>query len=148
MISPSKRRGKAGFTLIEMLVVLVILGLALGIVLLRGPLRSATLDVRTAAAQVAQGMRLARARAIQTDRLVAVAVDANTHLFQVGGSPPQALPNTVAITVDGGAGETERIVFEPDGSASGGRVDLASGGGRMRVAVDWLTGRVSVADAP
>ena len=40
------------------------------------------------------------------------------------------------------------ISFAPDGSSSGGRIVLADGGRRVQVGVDWLTGRVSVANAP
>ena len=38
------------------------------------------------------------------------------------------------------------IRFQPDGSSTGGRITLADGRRRMAVGVDWLTGRVSVAD--
>ena len=40
------------------------------------------------------------------------------------------------------------FTFAPDGSSTGGRIELAAGARRMQVGVDWLTGRVSVADAP
>ncbi|HEY4174844.1 MAG TPA: GspH/FimT family pseudopilin, partial [Rhodopila sp.] len=66
---------QSGFTLIEMVVVLVVLGLALGLVIARGPMHSATLDARTAARQLAQALRLARSRAIMSDRPVLVRVD-------------------------------------------------------------------------
>jgi hypothetical protein len=36
------------------------------------------------------------------------------------------------------------IRFNGDGSASGGRIDLANGERRAQVGVDWLTGRISV----
>ena len=38
------------------------------------------------------------------------------------------------------------IRFNPDGSSTGGRIALADGQRRMAVGVDWLTGRVSIAD--
>jgi len=38
------------------------------------------------------------------------------------------------------------IRFNPDGSSTGGRISLADGRRRLGVGVDWLTGRVSVAD--
>jgi len=42
---------------------------------------------------------------------------------------------------------TSNISFAPDGSSSGGRIELAENGVRLLVGVDWLTGLVSVADA-
>jgi general secretion pathway protein H len=38
------------------------------------------------------------------------------------------------------------IRFNPDGSSSGGRIVLADGTRRIAVGVDWLTGRVVIAD--
>ena len=40
------------------------------------------------------------------------------------------------------------IRFMPDGSSSGGRIELAHGGRRMLVGVDWISGRVSLAAQP
>jgi general secretion pathway protein H len=59
-------------------------------------------------------------------------------------SPRLALSIT---TVSGDvAGQRAGITFAPDGSSSGGRVAMAEGGRRVLVGVDWLTGRVSVAN--
>jgi general secretion pathway protein H len=52
--------GQAGFTLIEMIVLLVVIGLVLSLFIQRGPMRSPALEARVAADQVAQGLRLAR----------------------------------------------------------------------------------------
>jgi general secretion pathway protein H len=47
------------------------------------------------------------------------------------------------------AGEDQaKILFAPDGSTSGGRIALAQGQSHLLINVDWLTGRVSVTDAP
>ena len=62
-------RGRdAGFTLIEVTVVLAILGFVGGLVLGRGPPRSAALELRAASATVAQTLKGARTRAIATNR--------------------------------------------------------------------------------
>jgi hypothetical protein len=37
--------------------------------------------------------------------------------------------------------------FAPDGSATGGVIILGTPGRRILVGVDWLTGRVDIADA-
>jgi general secretion pathway protein H len=143
----------AGFTLIELMVVLVIMGLMLGLVLQHGPMRSPVLQTRAAAAQVAQGLRSARARAIALNRPVTFSLDVEDHSFRVGDAAPQMLPAALqlaALTVTGKASRqsnTSNISFAPDGSSSGGRIELAGNGVRLLVGVDWLTGLVSVADA-
>jgi general secretion pathway protein H len=52
------------------------------------------------------------------------------------------------LTISGEAlnGREGDIRFNPDGSSTGGRISLADGPRRIDVGVDWLTGRVSVAD--
>ncbi len=150
---PLRGRGRdRGFTLIEILVVLVILALAAGLIVSRGPLRSQRLETDAAARNLAGALRLARAEAIRQNRPVGVSVDALGHAYRVGAALPQSLPASLAISVTAVAGLTAggriaAIGFAPDGSSSGGRIELAERGRVVRIGVDWLTGRVSVADA-
>jgi general secretion pathway protein H len=142
---------QAGFTLIEILVVLAILGVVLGIMIGRGPARSRGLETRAAAGALAQSLRAARAQAIAGDQPVTVVIDPVRHVFAADNGPvrhidpdldmvilPPALP---------GPGASRLIRFGPDGSSSGGAVVLGSGNRRLGVSVEWLTGKVSVADA-
>lgn len=128
-----------GFTLLEMLVVLAVLGLVAGLVVARGPMRSAGLDARTAANQLAGVLRAARSEAIATDRPVAVLIDGVAGTVRIGPGPPRSLGATLLPPA-------RPIVFAPDGSSAGGRIGVAAGPVRRQVAVDWLTGRVSIAD--
>lgn len=136
-----------GFTLIEMLAVLVILALALGILAGRGPARSPAFDARGAAEQLARGMRLARSQAIAGNADIPFTVDVARRAFQVGRGPWQPFPPTLDIGITAVPGETgtaARIVFAPDGGSTGGRVRVSGGGAALVVAVDWLSGRVTV----
>ena len=163
-------RGQAGFTLLEMVVVLVVLAFALSIVASRGPMRSRTLEARLAASQMAEQLRLARTQAIATDRTVSFVLDLAARRWRVGGAAAHQVADGTALSMlsvgqaegrapgqdPGGAAQGApglaparrlgAISFAPDGSSSGGRIELADGGRRMQVAVDWLTGRVSVAE--
>ena len=142
-----------GFTLIELAVVLVIMGLMLGLVLQHGPMRSPVLQARAAAAQVVQGLQSARARAIALNRPVTFSLDPADHSFRIDDAAPRMLPAALQLAVLSVAGKASRqrntgdISFAPDGSSSGGRIELAGNGTRLLVGVDWLTGLVSVADA-
>jgi general secretion pathway protein H len=146
------RRAEAGFTLLEVMLVLMVLGLALGLVASRGPPRSAALEIRGMALGVAQALRLARGRAIMLNAPVGVTLDLGRRTYRVDGAPEHALPPALGLSVLAVDGRTlgdrfAAISFAPDGSSSGGHVELSDGRRRMRVAVDWLSGRVSVTEA-
>ncbi len=141
------RADERGFTLIEVIVVLAILALIAGLVLARGPQRSAALDMRTASRAVAGALRAARGRAIATNQRVPVRFDPRAATLRVGAGPARALPAGIGLSVVAAAEQGAAILFLPDGSSTGGRVELAGEGRRADVGVDWLTGRVSIADA-
>lgn len=140
-----------------MIVVLAVLGLVAGLVLARGAPRSAGLEMRAATGAVAQAMRVARTQAILSNRPVTVLFNPRAGTLRVGAAAPRSLPAGTAMNVvstadlasaQAGEGGPAGIAFLPDGSSSGGRVELARGAKRARVGVDWLTGRVTVADDP
>jgi general secretion pathway protein H len=130
-----------------MLVVLTIVGLIGGIVLARGPARSAALDLRAASATVSGALRLARTRAIATNRPVTVQFDPARATLRVGADPARLLPAGIAFSVIAAEDQGPAIRFLPDGSSTGGRVELTGQGRATQVGVDWLTGRVSLAPA-
>jgi general secretion pathway protein H len=138
-----KPRGKsAGFTLVELLVVMGIMGLILTGVLAAKPKTAAT-RVAVAARAIAATLQLARTQAMASNAETVVRIDVERRQFGVAGSM-HALPRgmTVAMTV----AETERIAdsggmrFYPDGQSSGGEIVLMLEGRASRIAVNWLTG--------
>ena len=64
----------------------------------------------------------------------------------VGSEAVHGLPGGIGMAVTASEGLGTSILFLPDGSSSGGRVELAGEGQAALVGVDWLTGRVSVSD--
>jgi general secretion pathway protein H len=121
---------QSGFTLLEMMVVIAVMGLILLLIAGFGPPRSHWLQLQAAAQQVAQAMRDARGEAIAQGHPTALAL------------PP--LPPWVTVSIQAPSGG---IIFTPDGSASGGHVLLDGAGREVAITADWLTGRVQI-DAP
>ena len=142
---------EAGFTLIEMMVTLAIIGFSFALIAGYRPPWSAGLGLRSTAAELAAGLRVARSEAIVSNRSVAFQLDLAGHRYQIGSAEPRALPDQLKIALLTVRGEqrdstTGDIRFNPDGSSTGGRISIADGTGSINVGVDWLTGRVSVAD--
>jgi general secretion pathway protein H len=131
-------RHERGFTLIELIVVLVILGLALSMVLGQGVARSPTLEFDSAVRQVAGALRLARSRAIADDRMVPVVFAPRG--FQL--DQQTAIGFAPDILLSG----NRLIDFTPDGESSGGQVTLRMGSRQTVIGVDWLTGRVELSE--
>ncbi len=135
-----------------MIVVLVVLGLLVSLVIARGPQHSATLDLRTASEAMAMDLRVARSTAIVQDRPVTFVLDVIAHNYRVDKGPVHALPPTIALsmlTISGATlgNELAALRFAPDGSSTGGRITLTLGERHTDILVDWLTGRVKIADA-
>ena len=128
----------AGFTLLEIMVVIVVMGLLLTLVIGRGPERSPTLALRVAASRVAQALRLARTEAIAHGEPVSFRVDPAQHVFGPPGHEI-AMPPGIGLSA-----AKPVIVFEPDGSATSGAIGLSLRAMRTVIVVHWVNGRVSV----
>jgi general secretion pathway protein H len=140
-----------GFSLIELLVVLAVMGFVLALVVGYKAPWSSGLSLEGTAAELASGLRLARSQAIADNRPVVFALDLAGHRYRVGGDLPRLLPAKLTLGLLTVNGERRSaafgdIRFNPDGSSTGGRIVLAAGSRRVAVGVDWLTGRVRVAD--
>jgi general secretion pathway protein H len=131
-----RARASAGFTLIEMLVVLAVLALVLGLVITHGPVRSHRLELDAAARRVAGALRLARSRAIAEERTIVFALDVGGYRLD------RDAPTTWSSDVSSEG--NRRVVFTPDGGSSGARIVLRDGDRAVAIGVDWLTGRVVV----
>jgi general secretion pathway protein H len=143
--------GAAGFTLIEMVIVLAIMSLVLSLVAMKRTPVSAATEARAAARAVYEGLRAARSEAVMSNRDVSFTVDVAHRSYGWGRREPQYLPGGLQLALftstDKVVGESVgQIRFDPDGSASGGRVTITGGDHIWWVGVDWLSGHVSIAD--
>jgi general secretion pathway protein H len=148
---PSGGASAAGFTLLEMLIVLTIVAFSFVLVASYRPPWSKGLEIDATAAKLAAELRLVRSEAIAANRSAMFELDVAGRRYRSGSGPLRALPARVEVELLTIAGEQPsnaagRIRFHPDGSSTGGRIVLVDGSRRIAVGVDWLTGKVSVAD--
>lgn len=138
-----------GFTLLEVLLVLVIGGLLMGVAvssLSEGPV------LRKSSREVAASLRHARAQAVIRQQPTLWKMNIQERRFWIDGATADAgrqlspsitaKINTTSAEVD--AANQGGIRFFPDGSSTGGSVELTQNKQTFKVNVEWVTGRVSI----
>jgi general secretion pathway protein H len=154
VVSPQARadamRTASGFTLIEMLVVLTLIGLLVAVVIPMFGSGVSTTELKSDTRAVAAGLRQARAQAIAQRGEAVLMLDLAAHSFSV---PPDPRVHKLAEQLelklftaqsDLVNDNVGAIRFFADGGSNGGRITLASGERKFNVDVDWLTGRVAI----
>jgi general secretion pathway protein H len=140
----------AGFTLIEMLVVLAILALTLATAVPLLSSGSESLRLETASSELAAALRVTRAAAITRNAQVTLTIDVDRRTFGSAVVEPRSFaPNIEAkltyAAVMRSAPSEGGFWFFPDGSSTGGDVTLSLHGKQVKLCVDWLTGTVRTA---
>lgn len=140
----------AGFTLLELLVVLAIGALLIGLIpssldrlregsVYRDTVRSMVVDLKRA-----------RQLAVANRQEVQFRVDLDTRVFGIVGQNGTALPNALEVRATTGQSaptanqRQSDITFLPEGGSSGGTIELVrKSGAGVRIRVDWLFGQLS-----
>jgi general secretion pathway protein H len=136
----------AGFTLVEMLVVLAIVGFIAAVALPALTTPSDGVRLRAVASEVLSALRLTRAGAITRHAEMALVLDLEAHTLQSPVVPAKRFGSD--ITAEMVIAEPERATpargafrFFPDGSSTGGDIRLRLAGREARICVSWLTGQ-------
>ena len=146
---------RAGFTLLESVVVLMIIGLASALAL---PMIEGGFDareVRRAARQIASTMHYCRGEAVSLGAPQELVIDTYRNTIHTTGWDRWAVLTDRALITDVRGGNAlgdgmVQVLFFPNGSTSGAEVQLASRRDRfanqLRVSLDPLLGSVRVED--
>lgn len=143
---PEACGGDHGFTLIELVVVLTIIGMALALSVPVLQRSFPQLELKNAARTTVTAIREARALAIGSNRETVLYFDLSKGHLWVDGANPVSLDPRIGMTLTTATREVIQsgvggIRFYPDGSSTGGSVELTLDRRRQVVGVEWLTGR-------
>lgn len=140
----------AGFTLLELLVVLSLAALAVGVV---GGGAQAYLDrarYQQTVRDVASQLQQARLRSLDDGRSVLVSYQPQTRQLRIAGQPVLELPPKVELNWQPlaaaprpvASGSEPIFLFNADGGARGGPLVVSRAGRGVRFQVNWLLGLV------
>jgi general secretion pathway protein H len=141
-----------GFSLIEILIVLVIAVIIMGVV---GPKISSgisSVKFKSITKEVVSGLRYARMKSITENRKIEFIVNLEQHFYRIDDeNKNHPIPEDIEITLVTAStqviGEEQgAIIYFPDGSSSGGRVTLETEQQKHLIDVNWLTGMVEVSE--
>ncbi|MBU2532613.1 MAG: prepilin-type N-terminal cleavage/methylation domain-containing protein [Alphaproteobacteria bacterium] len=140
---------EAGFTLFEIIAVLVIAALLATTVIFSSRPAGGAAQLKALAGTIAAGLRRTRGHAIRNSREAIARIDvAATRIVWENGIEALDLGRGIGLEVTGATSEAKGAVagirFFPNGSSTGGRLRISSDRARFDIAVNWLTGRVSV----
>lgn len=128
----------SGFTLVEALVVLAVVGLAAGIAYPQLDRAIGAVRARQARSDVSAALLTARALALRTGAAADLKIDPDGTGFSIAGGAPQPLAGNATIE-----GKPEQIWFYPDGTSLGGSLTLTTSVGRTTYTIGRDLGDLS-----
>lgn len=140
---------QAGFSLFEMLVVLLILAIVTAVAIPRISASQVRQEIRLEAAALKLALEDARTEAIRGSGSAAVSFDVDRSVWWDWRGREKAFKadTEIAVTVAESEVTPERrgaIRFYMDGSSTGGVIVMRRDSQTVRIEVDWMTGRAHV----
>lgn len=148
LTSSARSSRRAGYTLAELLVVLVIIGLTLALVAPRLFFTSDAARLDRAVRSFDTAARNARSSARLTGRDVLLTVHLDDGVLRIEpDGPDYELPGDPVLRATVAEAELDPplagIRFFPDGSSTGGDIAIVYGERERIASVEWITGRVT-----
>lgn len=147
---PARSRG---FTLIELIAVIVLLAIVLAVSTLSLSRSLSSAKVRAASKDLVAALRYTRGQAIVKGKPQALVLNLENNSYLAPGKKSVSLPKdmvmrlTTADTEQTGA-NSGGIRFFADGSSTGGHISVLMGNREWRINVAWLTGEIELDEKP
>jgi general secretion pathway protein H len=151
-IPDSQARAK-GFTLIELMAVIMLLAIVLTLVSVSFSKSLQSARIRGASRDLVAALRYTRGQAIVKGKQEVMTLSLDDNTYTAPNKNAVKLPKDMSLTLT--TAETEQtgantggIRFFPDGSSTGGHISVFQGQREWRVNVAWLTGDISLDEKP
>jgi general secretion pathway protein H len=147
-----RRIAVAGFTLIEILIVITLMGLLMALVLPAFSRVMPGIELNKSAVQLAAALRSARSTAVSRASEVSIEIDQEQGDYGVEGVGKRYKLGGQIRWMDSefakvsAADEVRRVRFFPHGGSSGASFALQNDDRSYQIRVDWLTGAVTIDD--
>ncbi len=137
-----------GFSLLELLVVLVIVGFMAVLIPPRLSGIMASTKAKAVAREIVSALRQTRNTAITKQQESVFKLDLEKKTFSSSSEKIKELPNKIRINLFTARSEqissqVGGIRFFPDGSSTGGRISLTLENQHFHININWLTGKVA-----
>ena len=142
-------RSIRGFTLIEMIVVIVLIGIVASVVTFAFTRTLAGARIQAASNDLVAGLRYTRGQAIVKGEQKVLMLDLEKNTWLAPGKAERELPKDMILRLTTAQQEltsekTGGIRFFPDGSSTGGNIAVVLGEREWKINVGWLTGEVTL----
>lgn len=150
---PIAAKAAQGFTLLELIIVLLISVLGFAVIGSNISSGNQTTRLQAAARDIASALRYAHGQALMSRQPVSVAVNLSENSYRISNRDKiYHLDERIAISLtiaeeEFADGQEGSIRFFGDGSSTGGRITLEWGPQLRRIDVNWMTGAVAITDA-
>lgn len=150
---PTAAKAAQGFTLLELIIVLLISVLGFAVIGSNISSGNQTTRLQAAARDIASALRYAHGQALMSRQPVSVAVNLAENSYRISNRDKiYRLDERIDISLtvaeeEFADGQEGSIKFFGDGSSTGGRITLEWGPQLRRIDVNWMTGAVAIADA-
>jgi len=146
----SKSIKARGFTLIEMIVVIVLVAIMATVVVSNIGAGNQSATLRSATREISSALRFARGHALTHSKETSFKFNLKDNSYQVTNKDKTyKISGDIEVTLDVAQSQVSEdevgaIRFFPDGSSTGGRVTLEMGEHKRQLDVNWLTGQAEI----
>lgn len=142
------KRSSQGFTLLEMLVVIVLIAVAVGLGSVGLSQGLQANRERQALRDMVYALRQTRTTAVVANAAQSMRFDLAAGWYQAPGQPRHVWPQQWQVQLTTAREQGSAIAFFPDGSSNGANLLISRGERRWRIDVAWLTGDVRAKALP